>query len=613
MQYHPTEAGASLPRGKAFPHFSPVNNLEGSGPASKPRGRGCRWLLGLVCSLLAGPAAAAEPLEISAYATASDVLQFLAPAGVRETTLRQLQELRITRVFLEGRRGDEYAPPQVLAEVRDFLARQGIQATGGIATVPGAAFGTRQEGGLGWLNWESRKTQEDVAAFFTENAPVFPELIVDDFFCTGDVSAGSDQARGGRSWADYRRDLMVSLIQPLVVGPARRARPGAQLIIKFPQWYDRFHQFGYDPARMAPFFDQVWVGTEVRNPQTRRMGFVPPTEGYLNYRWIASITGRKIRGAWFDHIECTPQNYLDQAAQSVLAGARELTLFQLGDLAQPNPLDALLASRWPGLLELAASVARQPRRGMAYYKPPNSEAEDNLYLAEHLGMIGLPLAPESQYPVGAQVIILPAQAAADARLLEKARRSLAQGATLVFTPALIRRIGPPAARLAGVTVGTNCLPATTTQLFADATNLGLATPLDCDASVTAGGARVRLQGTCGGQAVPLLSEQEAEGGRVLVLNTRTFSEADFRAAGEYLLCPRPLGLADLPRAAADALRGPLLQPLGMQMSAPAGVGLYLFEGARCLYNFRDEPVRVQWDGQSCELPANAWRWIPDRP
>ena len=45
-----------------------------------------------------------------------------------------------------------------------------------------------------------------------------------------------------------------------------------RLIIKFPQWYDRFHLFGYDPPRMAEAFDKVWVGTEVRNPLTRRGG-----------------------------------------------------------------------------------------------------------------------------------------------------------------------------------------------------------------------------------------------------------------------------------------------------------------------------------------------------
>jgi hypothetical protein len=201
-------------------------------------------------------------------------------------------------VFLEGRRGDQYVSPAQLRELRDWFAAQGIQCSGGIATVPGGNFGQRQQGGLEWLNWESQKTQVGVAGFFAENAPVFPELVVDDFFCTGDTSPEAEQAKGKRSWGEYRRDLLVSLINPLIVNPTRAAHRQTRLILKFPQWYDRFHLFGYDPLRMPEHFDQVWVGTEVRDPETRRMGFVQPTEGYMNFQWLASQAGSKVHGAW---------------------------------------------------------------------------------------------------------------------------------------------------------------------------------------------------------------------------------------------------------------------------------------------------------------------------
>src|SRR5262245_40713707 len=156
-------------------------------------------------------AAAEESLQISVYATAGDVTRYLSEAGQRERVVEALRPLRVSRVFLEGRRGDEYVAPATLTKVRDFLASKGIRSSGGIATVPGTAFGVRQTGGLTWLNWEREKTRNDVATFFAENAPVFEELIVDDFYCTGDTSAASEAARGGRSWSDYRRDLLVSL------------------------------------------------------------------------------------------------------------------------------------------------------------------------------------------------------------------------------------------------------------------------------------------------------------------------------------------------------------------------------------------------------------------
>src|SRR3972149_9715944 len=179
-------------------------------------------------------------------------------------------------------------PSDTLRVVGDYFVERGVEVSGGIATVPGASFGVRQNERLGWLNYEAEKTQRDMAQFFAENAAVFDELIIDDFYCTADTSPESQQARGGRSWGQYRQDLLVSLLERMIVQPARGARPTVRLIQKYPQWYDRFQMFGYDPARMPAAFDRIWVGTEVRNPKTRRMGFVQPTEGYFNYRWLAA-------------------------------------------------------------------------------------------------------------------------------------------------------------------------------------------------------------------------------------------------------------------------------------------------------------------------------------
>ncbi|MBI2924267.1 MAG: hypothetical protein HYY24_01020 [Verrucomicrobia bacterium] len=554
----------------------------------------------------------ADALGLSVYATAGDVERHLATPAGRDKALAILQGLKISRLFLEGRRGDEYVSPARLAEVRDFFAAQGIAASGGIATVPGSQFGTRQNAPLGWLNWESEKTRRDIAGFFTENAPLFRELIVDDFYCTSDTSPESERARGQRSWSEYRRDLLVSLIDPLMVQPARTAQPSVRLILKFPQWYDRFHLFGYDPPRMAAPFDEIWVGTEVRDPKTRRMGFVQPTEGYMNFRWIASIAGEKVRGAWFDHIECSAQNFVDQAYWSVLAGARELTLFHLGDLMEGHPGDALLASRLPDLFDLAARVRGQRPDGIALYKPPGSDSDENMYLMDYLGMIGLPILPESRYPESARVAVLGVQAAADPEIRERMRRHLRAGATLVLTPAFVRRVGAAASELAGVETAMASEPAAATEARAGRATVQLAVPLEVDASMKATASRVLLTARIADRQVPLLTSRRRGGGRVLVLNVRTFSEADFRETGEWLLAPKPRGLTELPQQLADLLREALLGPLDVRLRAPTGVGLCLFGNARCLYNFRDHPVAVRLDGKRIELGANRWLWQAPR-
>ncbi|MBL9128221.1 MAG: hypothetical protein JNL97_11260, partial [Verrucomicrobiales bacterium] len=483
------------------------------------------------------PASPAVVPRIGVYATAGDILHHLATPADRERTMSKLLRLDVSRVFLEGRRGDEYVAPGVLAEVRDFFRARNVETTGGIATVPGNAFGTRQVGPLGWLNWESPRTKSDVAGFFRENAPVFDTLIVDDFYCTGDESDASRSARGPRSWGEYRRDLLVGLIPELILGPSRAARSDVRLMLKFPQWYDRFHLFGYDPERMAAPFDAIWVGTEVRNPLTRRMGFVQPTEGYVNFRWLRSVVGPKVVGAWFDHIECTAQNFVDQAFMSVLAGADELTLFRLGDVVEEHPGDGALAARLPELRTLAALLRGKSPLGVPYYKPPGSDPGDNLYLMDYLAMAGWPILPVAKFPTDADAIFLGAQAAADPEVTTRLAAALERGATVTVTPAFLRAAGPRAADLAGVEVAPEGKAEAIDVVHRRRRSRGgrLPAPLDVDASARTTRAKELLAGTVHGRNLPILASRRVGRGRLQVVNVRTFSEQDFRDAGEWLL------------------------------------------------------------------------------
>ena len=507
------------------------------------------WVRNIAC-LLAGVAfasAAEAPLQMSVFAVADDVLKYLATPADRDKAAAIFREMHITGIFLEGRRGDTYVSPETMRPIRDYFVSKGFRVSGGIATVPGQQFAAREDGKSGWINFQDPKSQRDLANFFHENAQVFDEIIIDDFYCTNDKSPMSEKARGGRAWGDYRRDLLVGLLQPMVFQPARAARPDVRLIIKYPQWYDRFHLFGYDPARMSKPFDRVWVGTEVRNPQTRRMGFVQPTEGYMNFRWITSVAGEKVFGAWFDHIECTPQNFVDQAYQSVLAGARELTLFHMGDVMEGHPGHALLKRAWGELSALKEKVRARSLQGIPFYKPVDSASDENVFLMDYLGMIGLPVVPASQYPAEAKVAILGVQAAGDPEIAAKMRKHLARGAKLILTPALVQKLGKT-------------------------------------------------------------GEDLAKRRGVEVWKVRTFSEEDYARAGERLLAPNKLDWVEMPQGQLDPIRNRFLAPLGVKLSAPAGVAFYMFGGARCFYNFLDHPVEVVLNGQKVPIAANSLAW-----
>jgi len=141
-------------------------------------------------------------------------------------------------------------------------------------------------------------------------------------------------AKGNRSWDEYRRALLTELAQCVFIGPAKQVNPDITMIVKYPQWYDRFHLFGYDTKTLPELFDKVWVGTETRGRNTQRFGFVQPYEVFVNYHWLADIAGEKIGGAWFDHGDCAEHDFINQAYTSVLAGDMYIMDF-LGMLGIP--------------------------------------------------------------------------------------------------------------------------------------------------------------------------------------------------------------------------------------------------------------------------------------
>jgi hypothetical protein len=336
---------------------------------------------------------ASKDLRLASYATSRHVEQLATDEAMRERALNTVERMGITKIYLEVYRGGHVVSPEHLIFARDWLREKDIEVVGGIATVPGGDFGVRQEGPLGWFNWQNEKTQRDLEKVIRMAAGIFDTFIVDDFFCTGDISAESRAAKGDRSWGEYRRDLLSKLASSVFVGPAKEVNPDITMIVKYPQWYDRFHLFGYDTKTLPRIFDKVWVGTETRGRNTQRFGFVQPYEGFVNYRWLASIAGDKIGGAWFDHGDCAEHDFLDQAYTSVLAGASELVFFNFNNVMSGHPDHEKVVAELDRLAELAAFVREHPVIGVAAYKPPNSDPGGDMYIMDFLGMLGIPIIP----------------------------------------------------------------------------------------------------------------------------------------------------------------------------------------------------------------------------
>lgn len=499
----------------------------------------------------------------------------------------------ITKVYLEVYRSGLVVSPELLRENVGFLARNGFEVVGGIATVPGGDFGVKQDGQLTWFNWQNPKTQNDLKRVMEEAAPFFGTFIVDDFLCTADTSAESKIAKGHRTWSEYRRSLLTELSESVFIEPAKAANPDIKMIIKYPQWYDRFHLFGYDVATEPALFDGVWVGTETRGQYTQRYGFVQPYEGFINYRWISTLAGDKIGGAWFDHGDCDQNDFIEQAYQSVLAGAKELVIFNFDSFITGYPGHHLLRQDFEKLANLAASIAKNPVTGPVAYKPANSNAGSDLYIMDYIGMLGISLVPDSKYPENAKVVFLPTQAATDSTVVEKAISSLQTGAKLILTTGFIANAkeGGKLTGIAGIQFPLRTEKGTSWLIDHDTTD-SLKFPLQTDFKIEPNNAQVILQ-TGGKQSTPFLVRNPA--GNVFIMNTHTFSQEDFDAVGEVLLCPRQLGLLELPKSWINEIRSAFHDDGLPVLNAPSRISLQQFNNDDFVihnYNLENTAINI---------------------
>ncbi len=527
-------------------------------------------------------------LKLSVYIIAQTVDQFLTTEAGRQEALSILHCNGITKVYIETYRSGLVIPPELIKSTVSFFKENGFEVVGGIATVPGPNFGVAQEGPLAWLNWQNSKTQNDLRKVMEDSAPFFDTFIIDDFLCTADTSLESKAAKGDRSWSEYRRSLLTDLAQSILINPAKAKNPGIRIIIKYPQSYDRFHLFGYDVATEPKLFDGVWVGTETRGQYTQRYGFVQPYEGFINYRWISTLSGNKIGGAWFDHGDCTDIDFIEQAYQSVLSGAKELVMFNFDSFISGHPGHHLLRQDFEKLADLAKAVAAHPVQGVAGYKPANSDAGGDLYLMDYIGMFGVSLVPVSQYPENSSVIFLPTQAAADRDIVPKIISSLDKGAKIILTTGfLVNANGnEQLARMAGVKLSTNTLRNNYQFTLNNGHTEKLKFPLTTEYQIVPDGSGVLLR-TSDNQ--PFLVQNK----NLYLINTHTFSQQDFDAVGEVLLCPRQIGLLELPRSWMNMIRSAFRPKDEPVLDAPSRVSMQtLSDHSFVIHNYNQERTVV---------------------
>jgi len=402
-------------------------------------------------------------LRVSTIFTAHDVRDRLSTETGLDSAIAWCKEAGITRVFIETFRGYT-AERDALTNAKKQFEEAGIEASGCVTTVN---FGKQTTGWELIACYTSEETRNELVRIFEYTASIFDVIMIDDFLFTDCECEECLEACGDQNMSDYRCDMMNMISKEYIQKPAKAVNPNVKIINKFPQWYDRFHERGYEVIGETESYDYIWVGTE-----TRDNDFVNDTEGnndpqygaYFIMRWLTDIGGDKNGGGWFDALGTTPKTYLEQARQTVLADAKEMMLFSYGGLIREennygNRKGTGVANteafkkELPGLFELAKLVDGKPIKGILATKPANStpkiyydsagvkiSKDEEAYVYNFLGMLGLPLVPTEQIDMNADAAFFPVHILKDPAFQDKLAKFLADGKPVLITDGLANQI-----------------------------------------------------------------------------------------------------------------------------------------------------------------------------
>ena len=379
-------------------------------------------------------------LCISTLFGAQNVRDYLTTEEGTNQAVEWCKQTGVTHVFIETYRDGYTADRDVLERAKARFKAEGFDVSG---CVTPTKVGKSSKGWNGISCYTSAETQKELQKIFEYTASLFDEIMIDDFLFTDCQCDECKTARGDRSWGQYRCDLMLKVSREQILGAARAVNPAAKIILKYPQWYEEFHNRGYDVLRQTAAYDRTWVGTETRDYDNKRWGGKVQYEAYYIMRWLGEIGGAKCGGGWFDPFGTTQDTYVEQARQTVLADAREMLLFCYGPLQHdtgPANVEKLRVEM-PGLFKLAQLVRGKPLKGIFAPKPPNSDALNEQYVFDFVGMLGLPLIPTASISTDAKAAFLSVHSLKDPALSDKLQTMLAAGKPVLITDGLAQKLG----------------------------------------------------------------------------------------------------------------------------------------------------------------------------
>jgi hypothetical protein len=557
-------------------------------------------LVSCVATLLSAPLVAYDNFQVAVYCRAQEVNRMGDTAWLEAKWKEVSSQVHVDKVYLETHRDTLLVSDQAIETAKKFFLDRGIKVAGGITFT--ISEPNRFET-FSYSNPEHRAKARQISEFTAKH---FDEFILDDFFFTSTKSEYDIAAKGNRSWADYRLQLMADAARDLVIGPAKAVNPKVKVVIKYPNWYDHFQSLGFNLADGPKRFDGIYTGTETRDPVISAQ-HLPAYLGYNIVRYFENLAPGRNGGGWVDpYASHYADRYAEQLWLTLFAHAREITLFNFVDVGLP--ITAANRAPWQGqetsfdfdqLISTAkvngadhdmnfAGIAGQTFAkvdrflgqlgkpvGLKSYKPFNSG--DEAFLQDYLGMIGLPMNIVPEFPTDDPIVLLTAQAAMDPAIVDKIEARLRAGGKVVITSGLLRKLqGHGIERIAEIEDSGH---------IASVKDYTVGWSLvHGEKSILIPQIRYRTN-----DSWELVSAVAGESGWPLL------HDADY-AKGHLYVLTIPENYSDLyeiPAAALNAIRSTLTASLPVQLEAPGKVSLFLYDNNTFIVeSFRDEATDV---------------------
>jgi hypothetical protein len=395
--------------------------------------------------------------KVSVYTRAYEV-QKMADSHWLDSTWQVISsQLKVDKIYLETHRDLLIVDQETLSKAKKYFTDKGIEVVGGITYTIDES---NQFETFCYTNPEHRAKAQEIIEISAKN---FDEVILDDFFFTSCKCEMCVKAKGNQGWSDYRLKLMTEAAENVIMKPAKKVNPNVKVIIKYPNWYEHFHELGFNLETQPGIFDGLYTGTETRDAVYSNQ-HLQPYLGYLVYRYFNNLKPGENGGGWVDtggmrHYD----RYAEQLWLTIFAKAPEMTLFDYRQMLYP--LRTSWEPAWKNLqtsfnyagflpVKQGETVAKAASHaldivdqfagelgnpiGIKSYKPYHSSGED--FLQNYLGMIGIPIDLVPEFPMDDAMILLTELAAKDPKIVEKIEQRLLNGKDVIITSGLLNAL-----------------------------------------------------------------------------------------------------------------------------------------------------------------------------